>query len=102
GVCSATAVGARVTAAVRIPIADRSVSPRSPLAALIGGWARWSGPEHGGHFPVVGVGGGLGGEATLFRVSRGVDPVLLRGRRPPAVAGVAGTGVLVAVCTALV
>ena len=51
---------------------------------------------------MVGVGGGLGGEATLFGMSRGVDPVLLRGRRPPAVAGVTATVLLVAVCTALV
>src|ERR1019366_8600808 len=57
---------------------------------------------HGGHFPVVGVGGGFGGEATLFGVSRGGDPVLLRGRRPPAVAGVAATVLLVAVCTTLI
>ena len=39
---------------------------------------------------------------TLSGMSRGVDPGLLGGRRPPAMAGVAATVVLVAVCTALV
>lgn len=33
---------------------------------------------------------------------RGVDPILLRGRRPPHVAGVVSTVVLVAICTGLV
>jgi hypothetical protein len=50
----------------------------------------------------MGVGGCLDGAVTLFGVNRGVDPVLLRGRRPSPLVGVAATVVLVAVCTALV
>ena len=43
---------------------------------------------------------GVGG--TLIVVLRDVDPMRLRGRRPPAVAGVVATVLLVAVCTVLV
>jgi two-component system sensor histidine kinase KdpD len=46
--------------------------------------------------------GDRSGGSTLFGVNRGVDPVLLRGRRPSPLVGVAATVVLVAVCTALV
>jgi hypothetical protein len=60
--------------------------------------SRWGASSRAirGSWVVRGVGG------TLIAVLRGVDPMRLRGRRPPAVAGVVATVLLVAVCTVLV
>jgi hypothetical protein len=60
--------------------------------------SRWGASSRAirGSWVVRGVGG------TLIAVLRGVDPMRLRGRRPPAAAGAVATVLLVAVCTVLV
>jgi hypothetical protein len=60
--CSAATAALRVTAAVRIAIVDRALPTGLPTLAALMERKRGATP-----FAPVGVGGGLGGEATLFR-----------------------------------